>query len=106
MESFGPIKQQYLEIGDGPNVLYGLNGAGKSQFLDCLVKTVSNNQIFAKSPELWHLPQNSTMAGLVFKAESWGAYFQQNSRIWTIDEPGGASGLPNGNDILDALLEY
>ena len=106
VESFGPIKQQYLEIGDGPNVLYGLNGAGKSQFLDCLVKTVDNNQIFSKSPELWHLPQNSTMAGLVFKAESWGAYFQQNSRIWTIDEPGGASGLPNSNDILDALLEY
>jgi len=43
ISEFGPIHQQYLDLAPGLNCLYGVNGAGKSQILSCLVKSLENS---------------------------------------------------------------
>ncbi len=60
IENYGTIKQQYLELDSGLNVLYGLNGAGKSQILDCISKTISNDDVFSKLGGPFHFGQNPT----------------------------------------------
>jgi energy-coupling factor transporter ATP-binding protein EcfA2 len=99
IEQYGSIKQQYLELDSGLNVLYGLNGAGKSQILDCLVKAITNDPIFSIVNETFDY-QESTMAGLLFKANSGGATRSQRTWRWGPQH----DTLPNSDDVLEALL--
>lgn len=105
IEKFGSISHQYLELDAGLNVLYGLNGAGKSQILDCVTKTIANDAVFSKSSmPFWG--QNPTLAGLVFQPSRDGAFFHENTRHWHAEGVPSHSYLPSCDDVLEALLGY
>ena len=105
IEQYGSIRQQYLELDLGLNVLYGLNGAGKSQILDCVKRTISNDAIFSKpSYSIWG--QNPTLATLVFKPSQDGAYFHENTRHWHGEGVPSYPYLPSSENVLDALIGY
>lgn len=105
IEKFGSISHQYLQLDAGLNVLYGLNGAGKSQILDCVTKTIANDAVFTKSSmPIWG--QNPTLAGLVFQPSRDGAFFHENTRHWHAEGVPSHSYLPSCDDVLEALLGY
>ena len=106
IENYGTIKQQYLELDSGLNVLYGLNGAGKSQILDCISKTISNDDVFSKLGGPFHFGQNPTLSSLVFEPSRNGAYFHENTRHWQAEFVPSFSHLPSIDDVLEAILGY
>jgi energy-coupling factor transporter ATP-binding protein EcfA2 len=106
IEHYGTIKRQYLELNSGLNVLYGLNGAGKSQILDCISKTISNDDVFSKLGGPFPFGQNPTLASLVFEPSRNGAYFHENTRHWHAEGVPSFSHLPSSDDVLEAILGY
>ena len=103
ISEFGPIRQQYLDLAPGLNCLYGVNGAGKSQILSCLVKSLENSKDLISSD---YSGRGDALvlsgAALVYRASDFGAYENPISRMWSENSMGDGSGLPNRDDILVA----
>ena len=100
---FGPIRDQYLDLSSGLNCLYGVNGAGKSQILTCIAKSLENSSDliikgFNENGEGGWV----SGAAFVYTLSGFGAYENLISRMWSHDSMGNGYGLPNADDVLQA----
>jgi AAA15 family ATPase/GTPase len=87
------------------NILYGLNGSGKTQILDCVKKTILKDDSFGEELGLWGW-RNTSYASLVYEIaddskEASFREFDQYTRMW--HQPIGSSLLPSKFEVLAAL---
>jgi len=100
---YGSISNQYLSLESDFNVLYGLNGAGKTQILDCVKKTILKDDSFGEGDfGVWA----TSCASLVYEIaddskEAFSGEFDQYTRMW--NQPTGSGELPGKFQVLAAL---